>query len=183
MQTLTNVQKSQTAPAPPGRCQTDLHCSRWTLDCVNQDCSSDKMCSFVSSSPKHHLSQTAGLAATSGRVWVSKARVQLRSHSSPPGPLSCTCLALHLSHHTSQWCDTKTHTLSSHCDSKTEKQDTAAMSRADYKPLRGSGPSQTQALHLGPPWWRTPRAFTHETAFHILVQRHRQISHTKTHKT
>lgn len=110
-------------------------------------------------------------------------RVQLRSHSSPPGPLSCTCLALHLSHHTSQWCDTKTHTLSSHCDSKTEKQDTAAMSRADYKPLRGSGPSQTQALHLGPPWWRTPRAFTHETAFHILVQRHRQISHTKTHKT
>lgn len=50
------------------------HCPRGTLDCVTQDCSADKTCSFVSSSPNHLLSQAAGLAATSGRVWASKAK-------------------------------------------------------------------------------------------------------------
>lgn len=51
------------------------HCSRWTWNCVNQeDCSTDKTCSFVSSSPNHHLSQAAGLAAASGRVWAFRAK-------------------------------------------------------------------------------------------------------------
>lgn len=47
---------------------------------------------------------------------------------------------------------------------------------------------QDQARHehciwavLRPPWWRTPRAFTHETAFLILVHRGTDRPHTQKH--
>lgn len=77
MQSLAKVLRSQTAHAPrvlPHRSPGPL-CSRWTWNCVNQeDCSTDKTCSFVSSSPNHHLSQAAGLAAASGRVWAFRAK-------------------------------------------------------------------------------------------------------------